>query len=103
MYQVGGGMRCYDVAIVGAGNLAFCAAPAARERVERVIVSEKAPREWSGGDTYFAVGVFRTTCRAMEELRSLLDDVSEELLARTGVPPYIRDDLLADPAEADLT
>ena len=96
-------MRCYDVAIVGAGNLAFCAAHAARERVERVVVLEKAPREWSGGNTYFAADAFRTTCRAMEELRSLLADVSEELLARTEVSPYTRDDLLADPAEADLT
>ena len=33
----------YDVVVVGAGNAAFSAAPAARERVERVLVLEKAP------------------------------------------------------------
>jgi tricarballylate dehydrogenase len=97
-------MRGYDVATVGAGNLAFCAAHAAREHVERVVTIEKAPREWSGGNTYFiAASAFRATAGSMEELRSLLDHVSEELLTRTGVPPYTRDDLLADPAEADLT
>jgi tricarballylate dehydrogenase len=39
----------YDVVVVGAGNAAFSAALAARESVERVLVLEKAPREWVGG------------------------------------------------------
>lgn len=79
----------------GDGNMAFCAAHAARERV---LVLEKAPREWADGNTCFTAG-FRTTF--LEELPSLLD-LSEELLARTGVSPYARDDFLADPAEEDL-
>ena len=49
----------YDVVVVGAGNAAFCAAHAARERVERVLMLEKAPREWVGGNTYFTAGAFR--------------------------------------------
>src|SRR3712207_6394817 len=89
-------MSGHDVVIVGAGNAAFCAAHAARERVERVVVLEKAPREWAGGNTYFTAGAFRTTFRSMEELRPLLDGLSEELWARTEVPPYTEDDLLAD-------
>ena len=48
----------YDVAVVGAGNAAFSAALAARERVERVLVLEKAPREWVGGNSYFTAGDF---------------------------------------------
>jgi tricarballylate dehydrogenase len=66
-------VRGYDVVIVGAGNAAFCAAHAARERVERVVVLEKASREWAGGNTYFTAGAFRTTFRGIEELRPLLD------------------------------
>jgi tricarballylate dehydrogenase len=93
---MGGNVRGYDVVVVGAGNAAFCAAHAARERVERVVVLEKAPREWAGGNTYFTAGAFRTTFRGMQELRPLFDDVSEELLTRTEVPPYTRDDFLAD-------
>ena len=89
-------MRGNDVVIVGAGNAAFCAAHAARERVERVVVLEKASREWAGGNTYFTAGAFRTTFSNLEELRPLLDDVSEELLAKTEVPPYTEDDFLAD-------
>jgi tricarballylate dehydrogenase len=89
-------MRSYDVVVVGAGNAAFCAAHASRERVGRVMVLEKAPREWAGGNTYFTAGAFRTTFGGMEELRPLLDDASEELLARTELPPYTPEDFLAD-------
>jgi len=63
----------YDVAVVGAGNAAFSAALAARERVDRVLVLEEAPREWVGGNSYFTAGVFRTTFESLEELRPLLD------------------------------
>jgi tricarballylate dehydrogenase len=79
----------YDVAVVGAGNAAFSAALAARGRVERVLVLEKAPREWVGGNSYFTAGAFRTTFESLEELRPLLDEMSEAELARTEAPPYI--------------
>ena len=51
----------WDVVIVGGGNAALSAAHAARERAERVLVLEKAPREWVGGNSYFTAGAFRTT------------------------------------------
>ena len=60
------------------------------------MVLKRASREWAGGNTYFTAGAFRTTFRGIEELRPLLDDVSEELLTRTEVPPYTKDDFLAD-------
>lgn len=86
----------YDVVVVGAGNAAFSAALAARESVERVLVLEKAPREWIGGNSYFTAGAFRTTFESLEELRPLLDEVSEEELARTEAPPYTKVDFMAD-------
>ena len=86
----------YDVVVVGAGNAAFSAALAARESVERVLVLEKAPREWVGGNSYFTAGAFRTTFGSLEDLRPLLDEVSEEELARTEAPPYTEEDFMAD-------
>jgi len=35
-------MALYDVVVVGGGNAAFCAAHAAREYAERVLIVEKA-------------------------------------------------------------
>ncbi len=89
-------MGGYDVVVVGAGNAAFSAALAARESVEHVLVLEKAPREWVGGNSYFTAGAFRTTFGSLEELRPLLDEVSEEELAETEAPPYTKEDFMAD-------
>jgi tricarballylate dehydrogenase len=51
----------YDVVIVGAGNAAFSAAHAAVEGARKVLMLEKAPREWAGGNSYFTAGAIRTT------------------------------------------
>lgn len=86
----------YDVVIVGAGNAAFCAAHAARERVERVLMLEKAPREWSGGNSYFTAGAVRTTFAELGELRPLLVELSDEQAAITDLPPYPAERFMAD-------
>lgn len=86
----------YNVVVVGAGNAAFCAALAARERIGHVLILEKAPREWIGGNTYFTAGAFRTTFDGVEDLRTILDDVTEEQLTKTELPPYTEDDFVAD-------
>ena len=59
-------MDGYDVVVVGAGNAAFSAALAARESVERILVLEKAPREWAGGNSYFTAGAFCTSFESQE-------------------------------------
>jgi tricarballylate dehydrogenase len=41
----------YDVAVLGGGNAALCAALVAAERGARVIVLERAPREFRGGNS----------------------------------------------------
>ena len=45
------GIEPYDVAVLGGGNAALCAALAAAERGARVIVIERAPREFRGGNS----------------------------------------------------
>jgi tricarballylate dehydrogenase len=86
----------YDVVVAGAGNAAFCAALAACERVGCVLMLEKAPRAWIGGNTYSTAGAFRSTFSDVEDLSPILDDVAQEQLARTELPPYTEDDFVAD-------
>ena len=41
----------YDVAVIGGGNAALCAAIAARRAGARVVVFERAPRTFRGGNS----------------------------------------------------
>lgn len=43
--------KVYDVIVVGGGNAALCAAFAARRRVQRVLLLERAPEHMRGGNT----------------------------------------------------
>ncbi len=86
----------YDVVVVGAGNAAFSAAHAAIERGRRVLMLEKAPREWAGGNSYFTAGAIRTTYNGLEDLRPILDNITDEQAAATELPPYTPEDFMAD-------
>ncbi len=88
--------RRYDVVVVGAGNAAFSAARAAREEVERVLVLEKAPRNLSGGNSYYTAGAMRTTFHGLEDLRPILDDVTDEDASKVEIAPYTAEDFRAD-------
>ena len=86
----------YDVVIVGAANAALCAAHAAREHVERILVLEKAPVERAGGNTFFTAGAFRVAYGTLERVRPLLEDLSDAQAARIDLPAYEEEDFLAD-------
>jgi tricarballylate dehydrogenase len=86
----------YDVVVVGAGNAAFCAALAAREHAPSVLMLEKAPRERSGGNSFFTAGAFRVAYGTLESARPLLDDLTDEQAARIDLPPYTRADFAED-------
>ena len=60
----------YDVVVVGGGNAAMCAALSAREHGARVLVLEKAPEAWRGGNGFFTAGGFRFAFKSFDELRS---------------------------------
>ena len=86
----------YDVVVVGAGNAAFCAAHAARERAKRVLMLDKAPRERTGGNSYFTAGAFRTAYGSLDALRPILSDLTDEQAARIELPPYTEEHFMAD-------
>lgn len=88
--------QAYDVVVVGGGNAAFCAAHAAREMGASVLMLEKAPEEWGGGNSYFTAGATRTTYNGIEDLRPLLHDLTDELAATTDIPPYTSEDFAQD-------
>jgi tricarballylate dehydrogenase len=86
----------YDVVIVGGGNAALCAALSAREAGARVLVVEKAPEAWRGGNGFFTAGGFRFAFKSFDELRSLIGDLSDQEAAQMEVDPYTEDNFYDD-------
>src|SRR3989475_5247966 len=66
----------------------MCAALSAREAGARVLVVEKAPEAWRGGNGFFTAGGFRFAFKSFEELCELVGDLSDSERASMEVDPY---------------
>ncbi len=88
----------YDVIVVGGGNAAFCAALAAREHCDRVLVLERAPEEEAGGNSRFTAGLLRVAYRGVDDIRRLIPDLSEEEISSTDFGAYTEEQFLDDMA-----
>jgi len=87
----------YDVVVVGAGNAALCAALAAREKVGKVLVLERAPEDEAGGNSRFTAGLLRIVYNGAQDLAQLIE-LSKEELERTDFGTYTAEQFLDDMA-----
>ena len=89
--------KAIDVLVVGGGNAGFSAAIAATEAgARRVVLIEKAPEEWSGGNTYFTAGAFRTVHNGIDDLLPLVNNVDAETAKLIDMQPYATHDFQKD-------
>ena len=65
----------YDVVVVGAGNAALSAAMSAKEQSDSVLVVEKAPEYFRGGNTYFTGGIIRFAFEGLEDIQTVIPDI----------------------------
>jgi tricarballylate dehydrogenase len=86
----------WDVVVVGGGNAAMCAALSAQENGARVLVLEKAPEAWRGGNGFFTAGGFRFGFNSFEEICEIVGDLSDEEKASMIIDPYTEDNFYDD-------
>lgn len=91
-------MDRYDVVVVGAGNAAFCAALAAREKVKKVLVLERSGEDEAGGNSRFTAGLMRVAYAGVDDLKRAIPDLTAEEIARTDFGTYTEDQFLDDMA-----
>jgi succinate dehydrogenase/fumarate reductase flavoprotein subunit len=87
----------YDVVVVGSGNAGFTAAISARENgAEKVLLVDKCPPEWAGGNSYFTAGAYRTVFDGLDDILRFVSNVDEETAKRIDMTPYTKEDFWAD-------
>lgn len=86
-----------DVLVVGGGNAGFLAAiSAAQSRAGRVLLIDKCPKEWAGGNSFFTAGAMRTVHSGLKDLLPLVNNVDTKTASIIDLPPYTREDFLTD-------
>ena len=86
----------YDVIVVGAGNAAFSAALSAQENGARVLVLERAPEDESGGNTRFTAGAMRFAYDGVDDLKTLMPDLTVDEVNNTDFGTYTEDQFFDD-------
>jgi tricarballylate dehydrogenase len=86
----------YDVIVVGGGNAGLCAALSAREEGARVLVVEKAPESWRGGNTFFTAGGYRFAYTNLDEIRAVIPDLSDAEMESIELDPYPEEEYFDD-------
>src|SRR4051812_46049049 len=86
----------FDVAVIGGGNAALCAALASAEKGAKVALIERAPEEKRGGNSRFTGGGFRMVHHGAQDIKRVVPDLSDADIARTDFGEYTKENYLDD-------
>ncbi|KAI9758734.1 MAG: Squalene epoxidase [Chaenotheca gracillima] len=82
-------MASPDVLVIGSGAAGLSSAIAATEAgARKVLLIDKCPREWAGGNGYFTAGAYRTAHDGLSSLLPLVNNVSPETAKLIDIEPY---------------
>ncbi|KAL6852381.1 hypothetical protein ACO1O0_006925 [Amphichorda felina] len=86
-----------DVLVVGSGNAGFSAAiSAAQSGATRVLLIDKCPESWAGGNSYFTAGAYRVAHDGLASILPLVSNVTPEQAQRIDLAPYTTTDFARD-------
>ncbi|KZP31490.1 FAD/NAD-P-binding domain-containing protein [Athelia psychrophila] len=82
-------MSTWDCIVIGSGHAGSCAAlSAAQNGCAKVLIIDKCPKEWVGGNGYFTAGAHRTAHNGLADLLPILTNVPPDAAARIEMQPY---------------
>lgn len=61
-----------------------------------MLLLEKSPKEWAGGNGYFTAGAYRVAHSGLSDILPLVSNVPSELAPRVDLDAYTREDFLGD-------
>jgi precorrin 3B synthase CobZ len=86
-----------DVLVVGSGNAGFASAiSAAQSGAQQVLLIDKCPEDWAGGNTYFTAGAYRIAHGGLEDLLPIVNNVTSEQAEKIDLAPYSEKDFHDD-------
>ncbi|KAK8095153.1 precorrin 3B synthase CobZ [Apiospora kogelbergensis] len=86
-----------DVVVIGSGNAGFSAAMTARQNgAKNVVLVDKCPEGWAGGNSYFTAGAFRTVHAGLQDLQPLVNNIDANTAGIIDLDPYTHDDFQND-------
>lgn len=86
-----------DVLVAGSGNAGFSAAVAAKQAgANNVILIDKCPESWAGGNTYFTAGAYRTVHGGKADLLPIVNNVDAATADIIDMTPYTKTDFNND-------
>lgn len=86
-----------DVVVVGGGNAGFSAAvSAAQSGAQKVVLVDKCPEDWAGGNSHFTAGAFRIVHGGLEDVLPIISNVDAETAKMIDLEPYTKQDFHAD-------
>lgn len=89
----------WDIIIVGTGAAALSSALSAATSTTpsaRILLIDKAPAEWAGGNGYFTAAAYRTAHNGLSDLLPLVSNVPGDLKDKIDLAPYTEHDYLSD-------
>ncbi|CAG7564526.1 unnamed protein product [Fusarium equiseti] len=85
------------VLVVGSGNAGFAAALSAAENgANDILIIDKCPEEWVGGNSYFTAGAYRIAHNGLQDLLPIVNNVSPEQADKIDLTPYTVNDFQDD-------
>ncbi|KAI9462174.1 hypothetical protein F5148DRAFT_1213695 [Russula earlei] len=87
----------YDCIVIGSGHAGSCAALSAIDHgCTRVLLLDKCPEIWAGGNGFFTAGAHRTVHAGLADLLPLVENVPPAIASRIDVEPYTAEQFTND-------